>query len=88
MEKPIFRISVPSAMLTYNCKKNDGRCRGWAAEKSESAPRPKRKSDTVPKKLKFSFKEQREFETIDDDIAALEQQLVEVKQQMEEFCRE
>jgi len=24
------------------------------------------------KKLKFSFKEQREFETIDDDIAALE----------------
>ncbi|MBQ6719956.1 MAG: ABC-F family ATP-binding cassette domain-containing protein [Oscillospiraceae bacterium] len=29
------------------------------------------------KKLKFSFKEQREFDTIDDDIAALEEQIVE-----------
>ena len=27
------------------------------------------------KKLKFSFKEQREFETIDDDIAALEEKI-------------
>jgi ATP-binding cassette subfamily F protein uup len=30
-------------------------------------------------KLKFSFKEQHEFETIDDDIAALEQQLSELE---------
>jgi len=30
-----------------------------------------------PTKLKFSFKEQREFETIDDDIAALEEKLAE-----------
>ena len=36
-------------------------------------PRPKQK------KLKFSFKEQREFETIDDDIAALEEKLEENK---------
>ena len=27
------------------------------------------------RKLKFSFKEQREFETIDEDLAALEQQI-------------
>ena len=37
------------------------------------APRPK------PRKLKFSFKEQREFETIDADIAALEEQIEENK---------
>ena len=30
-------------------------------------------------KLKFSYKEQCEFETIDDDIAALEQQLAELE---------
>ena len=30
---------------------------------------------TGKKKLKFSFKEQREFETIDDDIASLEEQI-------------
>lgn len=35
----------------------------------------KQTKPTGPKKLKFSYKEQREFETIDDDIAALEQAL-------------
>ncbi|MBQ1516327.1 MAG: ABC-F family ATP-binding cassette domain-containing protein, partial [Lachnospiraceae bacterium] len=34
------------------------------------------------KKLKFSFKEQREYETIDDDIAALEAKLEELEQEM------
>ena len=36
------------------------------------APRPQGR----PQKLKFSFKEQREFDTIDEDIAALEERLV------------
>ncbi len=34
------------------------------------------------KKLKFSFKEQREFETIDDDIAAIEAEIEEVDAQI------
>ena len=34
------------------------------------------------KKLKFSFREQREYETIDDDIAALEAKLEELEQDM------
>ena len=42
-------------------------------------PRPKQK------RLKFTFKEQREFETIDDDIAALEEQLEENKRNQELF---
>lgn len=41
------------------------------------APRPKLK------KLKFSYKEQREFETIDADIAALEAKIAENKQQQD-----
>lgn len=35
-------------------------------------------------KLKFSFKEQREYETIDDDIAALEQQIADTEQAVAE----
>ena len=35
-----------------------------------------------PKKLKFTFKEQKEYETIDDDIAELEAKLEEVEEQI------
>lgn len=35
----------------------------------------KKRTSTGVKKLKFSFKEQREYETIDDDIAELEKQI-------------
>lgn len=37
---------------------------------------------TGKKKLKFSFKEQREFETIDDDIACLENQISETEKEI------
>ena len=39
-----------------------------------------------PIKLKFTYKEQREFETIDDDIAALEEKLSDIEAQMEEYA--
>lgn len=39
----------------------------------------------LPKTLKFSFKEQREFETIDDDIAKLEDKKREILKQEQEF---
>ena len=48
---------------------------------ADEAPKPKKentKKERVfvgKKKLRFSFKEQREFETIDDDIASLEEQI-------------
>ncbi len=44
-----------------------------------------------PKKLKFSYKEQREFETIDEDIAALESAIEEVDSRIAEagsdYCK-
>ena len=50
---------------------------------------PRRRSRKAPhqakirqKKLKFSFKEQKEFETIDDDIAALEQAIANIDAEM------
>ena len=45
-----------------------------AKKETKEAPSRERRSDR-PQKLKFSFKEQREFDTIDADIAALEQQI-------------
>ena len=59
------------------------------AEEAERAPRPaapEKKADRPagPKKLKFSYNEQREFETIDGDIAALEGQLARVKAEQAE----
>ena len=54
----------------------------WQAKRrAEEAPSPKAEKPKPAaerpreRKLKFTFKEQREFETIDDEIAALEQQL-------------
>ena len=45
---------------------------------------PKAARPQGAKKLKFSYKEQREFETIDADIAALEAELARVQAEQEE----
>lgn len=41
-----------------------------------------------PKKLKFSYKEQKEFETIDDDIAALEDKIAKLEADIELAARD
>ena len=46
-----------------------------AAEKPVVPKQTAGKTQVTPKKLRFSYKEQREFETIDDDIANLEIQI-------------
>ena len=48
----------------------------------DAAPQTGRADAARPKKLKFSYKEQREFETIDADIAALEDAIAEVEAQI------
>lgn len=48
------------------------------AAKKTAAAKPQRQ-----KKLKFTFKEQREFDTIEADIAALEEKLAQLDRQME-----
>ena len=60
-----------------------------AAEQREIAPKekeePRRERSSQPKKLKFSFKEQREYETIDDVIAELEEKIADCEAQ-EALC--
>lgn len=54
------------------------------AEEKPVARQPKEKATPRPsQKLKLSFKEQKEIETIDDDIAALEQQVAECEAECE-----
>ena len=51
-------------------------------EQAAKAPKEetvKQAKPTGPKKLKFSFKEQREYDTIEADIAALEEELAQVR---------
>ena len=50
-------------------------------EKKDSAKDWKQNRQT---KLKFTYKEQKEYETIDDDIAALEDKIADLEQQIEE----
>ena len=59
------------------------------AGKPAEEPKPKEKTDKKSWKqkdtrLKFSYKDQREYETIDEDIERLEEKIISVGQQMEE----
>lgn len=58
----------------------------------ESEESAKKKADRknwkkdVPEKLKFTYKEQKEYETIDDEIASLEQKIEELDEQMMQYA--
>ena len=53
-----------------------------AAEKPKAASEKKERVFHGTVKLRFSYREQREYDTIEDDIAALEQQLAETEAQI------
>lgn len=55
--------------------------KGQAGE-PELSGNEKKKPNLTPTKLKFTYKEQREFETIDDDIAKLEEDLKQLENQI------
>lgn len=58
----------------------------------ESEESAKKKADRknwkkdAPEKLKFTYKEQKEYETIDDEIASLEQKIEELDEQMMQYA--
>lgn len=61
--------------------------RSRSADQRKSEKQPKNDSPRPKQaKLKFSFREQREYETIDQVIADLEEKLEQVKQDQERFC--
>ena len=63
----------------------------WQAKRqAEASPKAEKTKKEPPrpkeKKLRFSFSEQREFDAIDADIAALENSLSELRAAQEEYC--
>lgn len=75
-----------------NVEQFNGNWTDWMEKrKAEQAPpkveKPKAQQERPKqKKLKFSYNEQREFETIDDDLAAIEQQIADCKAEQVKFC--
>lgn len=69
----------------------NARPKSAASSPADAAPVPSSSRDSRStwggeKKLKFTFKEQKEYETIDDDIAALESRIHELELKMTEFA--
>lgn len=75
LAESIFEVRGDGQVLRYNGNWSD-----WAKiRKEDEAPekteKPKAARRSHERKLKFTFNEQREYETIDDDIAAIEEKL-------------
>jgi ATP-binding cassette subfamily F protein uup len=59
----------------------------WAAQREPEEKETVKKKDTVQrkpkqKKLKFTYKEEKEYETIEEDIASLEERIADIETQM------
>lgn len=74
-----------------NAGKSCGKTAASDGKQTDSTSQTGRTDAGRPKKLKFSYKEQREFETIDEDIAALESAIEEVDGRISEagsdYCK-
>lgn len=83
----IFEVGESGAVTEYVGNYTDYLDARKAEEKREktvSAPAEKRRErPSGSKKLKFSYKEQREYENIDGEIAALEEQLAQIRTEQE-----
>ena len=80
-------LEVRGTVTRYVGNYSDYAARRPAPESApeKSAGRPKG-APPRPKKLKFSYHEQREFERIDDEIAALEEEIAACDREMEDHA--
>ena len=78
----IFEVRGDGQVLRYTGNWSDWAAQHKAAE-APAKPKKAKAAEARPRsqKLKFSYKEQREFDTIDDEIAALEQQIADCTRQ-------
>ena len=87
LAESIFEVNGNGQILQYTGNWSD-----WAAKRIIESPAPKAEKPKAvqprikEKKLKFTFKEEREFQTIDDDIAALEAQIEENQKEQNKYC--
>jgi len=84
MAESIFEVRGDGEILQYTGNWSD-----WAQKRKAEAPVREEKPKAAPaertreKKLKFSYKEEREFASIDGEIAALEEQIAQCLVQQE-----
>ncbi|MBR5534393.1 MAG: ATP-binding cassette domain-containing protein [Ruminiclostridium sp.] len=83
----IFEVGEGGVITRYTGNFTDylekRRAEEKALEKAEKKDKgPKQEKPVRQKKLKFTFKEQHEFNTIEEDIAALEEAIAQVEQDM------
>ena len=83
--KKVYHIVLELSLIhIYYTDYLDARKAEEKREKTVSAPAEKRRErPSGSKKLKFSYKEQREYENIDGEIAALEEQLAQIRTEQE-----
>ena len=87
LAESIFEVRGDGQVLQYTGNWSD-----WAAKRIIDTPalKAEKPKQTQPrpkeKKLKFTFKEEREFQTIDDDIAALEALIEENAKEQSKYC--
>lgn len=78
LAETIFEVTGDGRVEVFTGNWTDWMQKRQPEESSAKAEKPKAAQERVKeKKLKFSFKEQREFDTIDADIAALEEKIEE-----------
>ena len=78
LAESIFEVRGDGAILRYTGNWTDWRQKRQEETAPVKAEKPKAAAERPrERKLKFSYKEQLEFETIDDELAALESQLAE-----------
>ena len=87
LAESIFEVRTGGEIRRYTGNWSDWAAKRQAEERAAAPERPKASAPERPRerKLKFSYKEQREFETIDDELAALEAQVAEC-QAAQERC--
>jgi ATP-binding cassette subfamily F protein uup len=85
MSSEIWELKGDGTVNRHNGNYSDYAEKQLHENEAEKVKKPAEKSErsfTGRRKLKFSFKEQREFETIDDDIACLEQQIADTENEI------
>jgi ATP-binding cassette subfamily F protein uup len=86
----ILELSGDGTVIEYNGGYTDYQAEKIFTQNNKDEIKESVKVEKVerekPKKLKFTFKEQREYETIDEDIASLEMHIDNLKKQLEEHA--
>lgn len=79
----IFEITDNGEIIRYSGGYSDFLEKRQTPEKPEKKQKQNTPRDIKPQRLRFSYKEQREYDVIETEIANLEQEITDVEQQME-----